>query len=104
MSLLSIGRIRFGYPLLALLAGLALLAHPLGGVYAASPPSADRTIRFTLINGVGLYGGFAGAETARDQRAWRRHVTTRSSDIGVIGDNSDNTRTVWSLRITLLGE
>ncbi len=170
----SMGRPRFAHSILAVLAIIALLAHPLGGVYAASAPEArsaaphpllhpdafagavtaptattyyvdadatgaatglsrtdaftnlqvalaavvagdeiwvaagvykptsgtDRTIRFTLKNGVGLYGGFAGTETARDRRDWRRHVTTLSGDIGVIGDNSDNTRTVISTAST----
>ncbi|MDI6827511.1 MAG: hypothetical protein QME62_03395 [Armatimonadota bacterium] len=31
--------------------------------------------RITLKVGVGLYGGFEGTETSRDQRNWRTNVT-----------------------------
>ena len=52
--------------------------------------STDQTISFVLKAGVGVYGGFAGGETTRDQRNWTANVTTLSGDIGNIGDNSDN--------------
>ena len=35
----------------------------------------DRTASFTLKNNVGIYGGFAGTETARDQRNITTNVT-----------------------------
>ena len=38
------------------------------GTYTPTVPDGDRTISFDLKNGVGLFGGFAGSETERDQR------------------------------------
>jgi len=49
----------------------------------------DRTATFQLIEGVAVYGGFAGVETARDQRNPATNVTILSGDIGAAG-NSDN--------------
>ena len=54
----------------------------------------DRTISFALKAGVEVYGGFAGTETQLGQRDWVQHVTTLSGDIGVPGDNSDNSNNV----------
>jgi hypothetical protein len=50
----------------------------------------DRAISFVMIEGVGIYGGFAGTESACSQRDWTANVTALSGDIGVSGDNSDN--------------
>ncbi len=41
----------------------------------------DRTETFQLVGNVGVYGGFAGTETARSQRDWSTNVTTLSGDI-----------------------
>ena len=46
----------------------------------------DRTATFQLKNGVAVYGGFAGTETARDQRNPATNVTILSGDI----DNNDS--------------
>ena len=47
----------------------------------------DRTATFTLIDGVELYGGFAGGETSLSQRNWDANVTVLSGDI----DQNDTT-------------
>jgi hypothetical protein len=52
--------------------------------------TTDRTISFVLKDGVGVYGGFAGTETALWQRNWGSRVTILSGDIGKPADNSDN--------------
>jgi hypothetical protein len=59
------------------------------GVYTPTA-GADRAATFQLKAGVALYGGFAGAETARTQRNPAANVTILSGDIGTRGDSSDN--------------
>ena len=53
--------------------------------------STLRTVSFVLEAGVGLYGGFAGAETERGQRNWETNATILSGDIGIAGNTEDNT-------------
>ncbi|TRU55794.1 MAG: cadherin [Microcystis aeruginosa Ma_QC_C_20070823_S13] len=50
----------------------------------------DRTASFTLKNNVAIYGGFAGTETARNQRNIASNATILSGEIGASGiaDNS----------------
>lgn len=47
----------------------------------------DQSSTFTLLNGVEIYGGFAGSETIRSQRDWVTNVTVLSGDI----DQNDTT-------------
>jgi uncharacterized repeat protein (TIGR01451 family) len=55
------------------------------GVYKPTSTASDRLARFTMRNVLGVYGGFAGTETARNQRNHRINVTVLSGDI----DNND---------------
>jgi hypothetical protein len=51
---------------------------------------ADRSATFRMRSGLAIYGGFAGTETARDERSSFEHITILSGDIGTPGDASDN--------------
>ncbi len=55
---------------------------------------ADRTISFAIDRPLKLYGGFAGTETALAQRSGDSSLTVLSGDIGVAGDNTDNSHHV----------
>ncbi len=50
----------------------------------------DRSLSFTLISGVEVYGGFAGGETALSQRDPVANVTILSGDINVSPNRFDN--------------
>jgi predicted outer membrane repeat protein len=67
-------------------------------------PADLRLMHFRLKDGVGIYGGFDGTETSRDQRDWENNVTTLSGDIGVLGIADDNCYHVFYQYLTALGE
>jgi hypothetical protein len=51
----------------------------------------DRTISFSMKNGLPIYGGFAGTETSLSQRVLSIPLTTiLSGDIGTSGNSADN--------------
>jgi len=57
--------------------------------------SGDRTATFQLINGVVIYGGFAGGETSLAERDWETNETILSGDLNSDDEpnfvnNSDN--------------
>ncbi|MCB0160434.1 MAG: right-handed parallel beta-helix repeat-containing protein, partial [Caldilineaceae bacterium] len=56
------------------------------------PSNSDRTLSFTLRDGVSLYGGFplGGGDGTFAARIPTAHPTILSGDIGVQGDASDN--------------
>jgi predicted outer membrane repeat protein len=69
------------------------------GAYKPTTGS-DRNATFSLPNGVGVYGGFAGTETTRSQRNWTTNVTALNGDLGAIGTASDNVYHVVSANAT----
>jgi parallel beta-helix repeat protein len=51
----------------------------------------DRTISFQLKSGVAIYGGYAGYGAPNpDARDIAQYSTVLSGDIGIVGDNTDN--------------
>ncbi|GAB3559783.1 putative Ig domain-containing protein [Spirosoma fluminis] len=81
----------------------ALQVWVASGIYKPTTGS-DREASFSLKNGVEVYGGFVGTETDLSQRGAVNPVTgspsssTLSGDIGVVGDNTDNSYHVISNR------
>lgn len=51
------------------------------GTYAPAGPDGDRGATFQLVDGVALFGGFAGTETSLAQRDPAAHVTVLSGDL-----------------------
>ncbi len=68
------------------------------GIYKPSEqydPNDARTASFQMKNNVGIYGGFNGAEENLDDRDWTENIVILSGDIGITGDDSDNTYHVF---------
>jgi hypothetical protein len=59
------------------------------GTYKPSM-GTDRSANFKLVIGVAVYGGFAGTETARDQRDPAANLVILSGDLN--GDDNSNVR------------
>ena len=60
------------------------------GTYKPDKSTGRRQATFRLDKGIKIYGGFTGNETQLDQRDPIKNVTILSGDIGIEGDNSDN--------------
>lgn len=60
------------------------------GTYRPDRGTGLRIMAFVLEDGLGIYGGFAGNETMREQRDPDANVTVLSGDIGAPGDATDN--------------
>lgn len=56
----------------------------------------DRTATFELKNGVAILGGFSGSETSLAERDVVGNPTVLSGDIGLQGDDSDNSYNVMT--------
>ena len=54
----------------------------------------SRSASFSLVDGVALYGGFAGHETSVAERDGASHVVRLSGDLGALEDAVDNAYTV----------
>ena len=65
------------------------------------PHASDRTVSFAMENGVGIYGGFVGTETDRDQRDPKTHVAILSGDIGTPNISNDNSHHVVTADATV---
>ncbi len=50
----------------------------------------DRNASFTLVPGIGIFGGFQGGEVLRSQRNWNKNPTVLSGEIGDPLDMADN--------------
>lgn len=75
------------------------LAAPNDQIWVAEgtyKPTTDtrRGISFEIPSAVGIYGGFAGGETSREERDWFNNVTILSGDIGQEGITTDNSSSV----------
>ena len=63
-------------------------------------PTTDdnRDSSFVLKDGVKMFGGFTGTESALAERDWEANPTVLSGDIGLPGDSTDNSYTILYMR------
>ncbi|MEQ8768800.1 MAG: hypothetical protein RL885_33145 [Planctomycetota bacterium] len=73
------------------------------GTYRPAGPGGSRQASFSLVSGVGLYGGFAGGESSRSQRDPQTNVTILSGDLngddgpGFQGDSENSLHVVTAI-------
>ncbi len=72
------------------------------GIYRPAAVTRFGDVTFQLKEGVALYGGFAGTETARDQRDWKTNITVLSGDLG--GDDVTDTNGVVTDTANIVGQ
>ena len=72
-----------------------------GAYYPTS--GTDRSVSFVLESGIMIYGGFVSGDTTLLQRDWVNNITVLSGDIGVQGDNTDNSFQVVFYESTIFG-
>jgi predicted Zn-dependent protease len=77
--------------------GLVVEIWVAAGVYTPDRGTGSRDSTFQMLDGLTLYGGFAGGETAAEQRDPAANHSILSGDIGVSGAVSDNVYHVVSV-------